>query len=192
MIFTISFSFQDVLGDYEMWFPDIVFATVSILYLLVFFSKIVFSEWTDKLRKFAFLPLVLFPIVWLIMSPLGLSFWGEKRVNSYVVGGWSKMMLAGGPVALQNDSVYLLEYTNNPEPDWQDLPSAIKKLDGWVEIDFEKQLVLVGTGSMFNMANEFGFIIREKNGALPIPDYLAGSDFYRIWRLADGVYFFSR
>jgi hypothetical protein len=187
MIFVITLPLP---SDLQFYFPDIFFGFLTLLYL-VFFVVIAHSDWTDIQKRYTFAPLMVLPLIWALMSPLGLSYYG-KRVNSYVVGGWSRMMLAGGPTTLRNDSVYLLENAIASEPDWQELPSSIKRLNGWVEVEFEKQLVLVGTGRMFNMANEFGFIIQKEKATFAIPNYLESSDSFRIWKLADGVYLFDR
>jgi hypothetical protein len=96
IIFTISFLAHSLPNDLEQWLPDILFGVATIFYL-AFFTKITQTDWPNKQIRFAFLPLVVFPLIWLLMSPLGLSFFGEKRMNSYVIGGWSRMMFAGGP-----------------------------------------------------------------------------------------------
>jgi hypothetical protein len=80
----------------------------------------------------------------------------------------------------------------NEEPTDSEIPISIKKLGYWVMIEQDKKVLLVGIGHMFNMADEFGFIIQNDNRSLPIPNYLARSEFYRIWKLADSIYFFEQ
>jgi hypothetical protein len=187
MVFIVSLLLP---GDLGLYFPDIVFGLATLFYL-AYTIKIARADWTKKQKRFAITPLVIFPLIWALMIPLGLSFYGMKRVNSCAIGGWSRMVLSGGADTIRSDGYDLLN-SSNEYPSDNEIPSSIKKLGYWVEIEQVSKVLLVGIGRVSGMSDEFGYIIYNGSKPLPIPQYLADSEFYRIWKLADGVYFFEQ
>ncbi|HUH97308.1 MAG TPA: hypothetical protein VLZ89_08130 [Anaerolineales bacterium] len=177
-------------GDLGFYFPDIAFGLATLFYL-AFFVKIIGADWADKEKRFAFAPLVIFPLIWVLMSPLGLSYNGLKRGNSLVVGGWSRMILAGGADQIRVDGYTLLRSPNEYPADGE-IPPSIRELGSWVEIEQDNKILLVGVEGVVGMDDEFGYIIYDKDKSLPLACYLAASEYYRIWKFADGVYFFER
>lgn len=173
-----------------VYVTDVLFLLAFLCYL-AYFMIVVRKKWTTKQKRLALFPLVAFPIFWLALLPIGTTRI-ERRINSFSIGGWTRMMFAGGSTIIRSDGIKLLESTNQEEPDMDEWPSSIKILGGWVVVEKDKQLLLVGIGRMFNMADEFGFIIPKETGETPIPRYLEKSEFYRIWKIADGIYFFER
>ncbi|MCP4143595.1 MAG: hypothetical protein GY755_25465 [Chloroflexi bacterium] len=188
MVFVITLPFNAILGFY---FPDTVFIIITISYLAFFFSKPIQTGWADKQKRLAFSPLVIFPLIFLIMSPLGLFYYGQKRVNSNVVGGWTRLILAGGVDVIRADSSELLKSSNEYPAD-EEILASIEKLGYWTKIEQDKKILLVGVGRLFNMADEFGYIIQDDNKPLQLPDYLERSEFYRIWKFSEGIYFFEQ
>jgi hypothetical protein len=169
---------------------DYIFLFFYLIYL-TYFITIIRKNWSLQQKRLSLFPLIAFPLFWLGMFPIGATNI-ERHINSYSIGGWSRMMFAGGAEIIRDDGIKILENTRQESPAFENLPSAIKKLGGWVWIEQDKQLVLVGIGRMSGMSDEFGFIIQGEIGAVPIPHYIENSQFYKIWKLADGIYFFER
>lgn len=169
---------------------DFLFLLFFICYL-IYYVVVIRKNWTIEQKKLALFPLFIFPIFWLALLPIGVTNI-ERHINSFPIGGWSRMMFAGGPKTIKEDGIKLLESTKQEYPEDEELPPSIKKLGYWVKVERDKQLLLVGIGRMFNMADEFGFIIQKENGKTPIPHYLEKSEFYRVWKIADGIYFFEQ
>jgi hypothetical protein len=198
IVFTISLPFYllafAVLGNENSlivaYVIDILFLLAFLGYL-VYFMGIIRKKWSPNQTRLALVPLVVLPMLWFALLPIGATKI-ERRINSFSIGGWTRMMFAGGSTIVRSDGIKLLESTNQEEPGMDEWPSSIKNLGGWVVAEKDKQLLLIGIGRMFNMADEFGFIIPKEIGETPIPRYLEKSQFYRIWKIADGIYFFER
>lgn len=100
-------------------------------------------------------------------------------------------MLAGSPTRVRQEAMQLLNSTREERPDWSELPPSIKKLRGWVGVEHENRLVIIGLGRMFNMADEFGFVFQETDNGEPSSTYLESYDFQKFWKLAEGVYLYE-
>jgi len=178
-----------VFGDVAFYTPDILFATVLALYL-VYYLRVGRYEINEKHKKLAYLPLIALSFVFIVMIPLGFTS-RDRHVNSFPVGGWSRLMMAGGPSRVREEALQLLNSTKEERPDWSEIPPTLKRLGGWVGVEHENRLVIVGLGRMFNMADEFGFVFQEEDSGEPNPAYLERFDFQRFWKLAEGVYFYE-
>jgi hypothetical protein len=171
------------------YMADVLFLLVFLCYI-AYFVRVITKKWSAEHKKVAVFPLIAFPIFWLALLPIGATKI-ERHVNAFSIGGWSRVMFAGGPKMVREGGIKLLESVKQGQPTDEEIPPSIDKLGYWVQIEHDPKLVLVGAGQMFGMADAFGFIIPEENGRVPLPHYLEESEFYRIWKIADGVYFFE-
>ncbi len=188
-IFPVNLIIFGLSPNYWEWFPDIVFGSLLFIYLI--YSLLAYRHnWTKTQKRFILAPFAIVIFTWLITAPLGVTFW-NKRVNSFPVGAWSRMMLAGGPDIIQKDGLSLLAISSSANLAKDKIPPSILKLGSWTEIEDEDHLLLVGIPPMNHMAGQFGYIICLENGQTPIPHRLARSGNYRIRKLSNGIYFFE-
>jgi len=115
---------------FDFWIPDLVFLIIFGMYL-VFYLKVVRQKWLSVYAKFARMPSIIFPIIWVLLLPLGFTYFG-RGINASVVGGWSRLMLAGGPSVVRTESMGRLESGSESSLSYSDLPPALQKWDiGW-------------------------------------------------------------
>lgn len=188
----IAFSLSDV-GEngmnYYIFLGDIVFAVVVVVYL-IFCMKNYWMEDNLKKRRIYSLPLVVFLILFVITLPLGINA-NARHFNSFILGGRTLLMFAGGTSHVRDEAIEMMKQTTDENPSESELPSTLKRLNGWVEIEHDNHLVIVGFGRAYGMADEFGLILLEDLHSEPNSRYINSLDFHRLWKLEDGVYFYQ-
>ncbi len=171
---------------------DIVFGLITILYIL-YFVRVARSQSATRQKTLVLLPLLILLVVWASMIPLGYSFSGEKRFNSYAIGGWSRIMLAGGPAILKAEAVELLNSTDEYQygiVPASKAPPSLQKLGRLVIEEKDKGLVLVTDGIIMLIGDEFGYIIHDSRLPWVVPERLMYSRNVRIWQVGEDVYFY--
>lgn len=168
---------------------DYLFLVVFLFYL-TYYVRVVRFEPADTQKRFAATPLIIFPLLFVLMIPLGFTT-VDRRVNSYPVGGKSLLMMAGGATTVRDEAIQLMNSSTAKEPSWSELPPALQKIRGFVVIEHDRKTVVLGLGRAYSLADEFGFIFQTDNDAKPNSLYLERFDFHRYWKLADGVYFYE-
>ncbi|MDY7041454.1 MAG: hypothetical protein SVX38_11380 [Chloroflexota bacterium] len=137
------------------------------------------------------IPLVLLPLMWGVVYPPGVTY-SDRRVSSFKMGGWTRVMWAGGPSKMRREALELIDTssgTSSPEPEW---PASIKALGAiHVRVDREARIVDVAIPPSTPYSDQFGFLIQDVD--TPTPTVVGGSegDEYRIWQLADGIYLYE-
>lgn len=169
--------------------PDIFFGLMFFIYV-VYYLKVIRQTQTEIYKKIAITPLIIFPLFFIIMSPVGHTFF-ERGINAYEIGGQSRLMLAGGSTVVRKEGLELLKSTTDTSIEQSALPSSLKKLGYWAVLEHENKLVIIGAGRLFNMADQFGFIIQEHSDPKPSPKYAENYDYFKLWELSDGIYLFE-
>lgn len=101
-------------------------------------------------------------------------------------------MQAGGHFVVKEEAVNFMDNTLQSSPPQSEWPPSLQKLGNWMRIEHDNQLVIVGIGKMFNMADEFGFIIQKEGNYEPKPHYFGQTEYVKLWELEDGIYLFQR
>ena len=186
-VFALPFSFR--LGDTNIRFPDTLFWIIFLAYL-AYYYLVIRHEAEQRSKKLALLPLLIFPLLFILLIPLGMNSL-DRRINSFPLGGWSLLMMAGGPEKVRGEAIQLLDTTTEERPSDSELPISLQIVGGWVGLEHDHHVVVLGRGRMAGMADEFGFIFQKDVTAEPSAHYLERFDFQRFWKLADGVYFYE-
>ena len=173
---------------------DVAFGLVALLYI-AYLVTVLRSSRTRREKALAFLPLAILPLIWAAMSPLRQSVYGQEVESAYVAGGWTRMMLAGGPAAIRAEALDLLA---SPEQDAlhttipdSEVPPSLRKLGDWVSVQRDYGLVLVGIKPVAAGGNEFGYMIQAGRTPLSIPWFFEYASNLRVWKIAEGIYFFE-
>ena len=171
--------------------PGIAAGLVALLYL-AYLVRVVRSQQSRRAKRVAFLPLLMLALIGAATIPLRASFHGE---SAYVAGGWTRMMLSGGPAAVRAEALDLLA---SPEEDAvhttvprSDVPPSLRKLGDSVSVQRDYGLVLVGIKPIAAGANGFGYMIHAGRTPLSIPWFFQFASNLRVWKIAEGVYFFE-
>ncbi|MDH5507773.1 MAG: hypothetical protein OEZ02_11195 [Anaerolineae bacterium] len=167
-----------------------IMALIMFIGYILYFGVTIRPNGGEKDVKFARNSLVLLSLIWIIMSPMGITYM-DRTMGGYPIGGWSRIILAGGPSEVRRDTSALINSEKQEGETIYELPDSLDGLGYWAKIEREKNIVYVGLGSMFNMADEFGYIIQAEDGPLVIPNYF-DDDWYRTWKIFDGIYLFER
>ncbi len=100
------------------------------------------------------------------------------------------MTLSGGPEKLIKDSKgFIQSASENPENFI--VPLSLKGLGRPIGIDPNMSMAIFVIGSAGGYADSFGYIVGPNYDCFTVPDYLNYLEFYRIWKMADGVCFYE-
>jgi hypothetical protein len=116
----------------------------------------------------------------------------NQRVSSFVIGGQTRILWAGGLETVKGDALALLnQHPNDGSVGFDSWPSSLKTLGAVrVEIDNKTQSVIIyiEQAHIFD-PDQFGYvktIEKEVN-----PRILSREENNRLWKLGDGIYFFE-
>lgn len=185
----VAFPLALIFGEIALHAPDFLFIFFFACYTAYYFW---IGRHKNNVRQkyLALSPLIIFPLLFVVMLPLGFTAI-DRRVGSFPIGGWSRLVFAGGPSRVHEEAIWLLNNTEEQQPDRSKVPPALKRLGGWITIEHENDLVILRLGRTSGMADEFGFVFQETDTDEPGSDYLAEFNFLRFWKLADAVYFYE-
>jgi hypothetical protein len=172
---------------------DIIFAFIFTGYLL-FVIRVAPTARAIHVKRLATTPLIVIPILWLVLLPLGSTF-QDRRINSFPIGGWFRMYLTGHPDELKREAQELLASSIDKEYLYtykSELPPVLSQLGGWAKVDHQNRLVLIGIGSMSGISAEFGYIIRPETLQASHSKYMSDHKIAREWELTEGIYLFMR
>jgi len=134
------------------YFPELLFFGISAIYLVICFQNNRKAYTSKRLLRNAYYLPVFFLIIWLALTPLGYTFWGEKRVNSYFVGGWIRMTLSGGPEKLIKDSKGFIQSASET-PENFIVPLSLKGLGRPIGIDPNMSMAIFVIGSAWGICS---------------------------------------
>lgn len=185
----VAFPLALVFGEIALYAPDFFFLILFGFYSAYYF-RIGRHENGIRQKYLARSPLIVFPLLFVAMLPLGFTSI-DRRVGSFPIGGWSRLVFAGGPSRVHEEALWLLNNTDEQQPDRSELPPALKSLGGWVTIEHENDLVILSLGRSSGTADEFVFVFQNIDEGKPNSTYLAKFDFQRFWKLFDAIYFYE-
>lgn len=116
----------------------------------------------------------------------------NQRVNSFALGGQTKILWAGGIETIRNDALLLLNVDSDDEG-WissELWPNSLRRLDtDGIKIDKETQsiLIYIEKAHLFD-PDKFVYVITYN---LDPTSYIKKENDYRFWQLGEGVYFFQ-
>lgn len=159
----------------------------------VYFAITLRRKWSLKYRVLVTIPLVILPLTWRVMYPPGITT-TDRRISSFAIGGWMRVMWAGGPSKVRNDALNLVDATSYSVPPKSEWPASIRALGAtYVEVHKGSRTanVYIPRQNVF-FADQFGFLIRDAGAPAPdVNHYADAINGYRLWKLADGVYLYE-
>ncbi len=187
-IFAIKLPILRLSENWGVFIFDVAPELIFLLFLFYLF-KVIRKQWTGKQRR----PALIFIGACCLLCGAMLSLgWTStaRRVNTFRIGGWTRLMWSGGASHVRTEALEFMRETTQADPPKSDWPLSLQKLGYWMRIEHDNQLMLVGLGRVIGMAEEFGFVIQDPNMPTPQPHYLESDEYLRLWKLADGIYFF--
>jgi hypothetical protein len=175
--------------EFAVYAPDVVFLIFFLTYIFFFF-KTLRTETTGFQKKIATSCLFVFPLLFIVMLPLGATS-SDRHINSFALGGWSLLGIKGGAAEIREESIRLFNSTTKEDLSGSELPSTLREIGGWAKLEHDNGVIVLDYSRMFNMADKFGFVFQVKPNERPYSRYVNGSYFHRYWKLADGVYLFE-
>lgn len=176
------------------FFWEILF--VGSLILLLLFVLVSFKQKASRNKKFLFTSCAvgLMLLFWAIYPDFATAeFLGTKqRFSFFEIGGQTRLLWAGGAKTVRTDALLLLSQETDKDgfvrqDQWA---ASLRKLGVyWIQVERETQSVIIFIPrTAFFDAAQFGYLISAK----PEPDPGAlHADWYRVWKRAEGIYFFQ-
>jgi hypothetical protein len=214
--------FTFALGIVSLFLPhlsgwgEIVFPSIAYFFLILYYAWSLFllfaltflglsfvlafvKGWSRQQRKTSLILLVILLLAWQTVYPLWMTLLGDsgflattRRVDSFPLGGRTRLIWAGGANNVRNDALTLLEVTsdegrNIPSSEW---PQTLRRLGiTRISIDQETQTVIMYIPSAhFFDPDTFGYI--ACTCGVPDPEVLH-ADGYRSWQITEGLTFFE-
>lgn len=177
----LSRIWQDV---FLLWGREwiLVFFMVQMIYICVAF----FKKWPLKIRGLIVLLAVVYLSVWWVSYPVNTTG-TDRRIDAFSLGGWTRLILAGGPVRVQQEALDFLDAASSPTPPISECPSSLQALGiSSVQIDKVLGTMKAYIHSRGTYSDQFGYIIQATNA--PVPQIFRE---HRIWKLANGIYLFE-
>jgi len=144
-----------------------------------------------KYKIYVAIPLVILPLMWGVLRLPGLTY-TNRRISSFKIGGWTRMMWAGGPSKVRGDALELIDASSDEAPPESEWPASIRALGAIrIEVDRKSRALDVAIPPATPYSDQFGFLIQDVESPVPrIVDGPLGGG-HRIWKLADGIYLYE-
>lgn len=181
--------------SYELWgllllwglLKLAAFAVHCIYSIFVFFRR-----GPLKYKIYVAVPLVILSLMWGVLCLPGLTY-TDRRVNSFKIGGWTRVVWAGGPSKVREEALELIDTSSDAEPPESKWPASIRALGAIrVRVNKESRTLDVAIPTATPYSDQFGFLIRDAES--PVPKIAEGpyGGGHRIWQLADGIYLYEK
>jgi len=139
------------------------------------------------------IPIVMLMCISYLLYPTGVTR-THRRIDSFQLGAQTRVMWAGGPSKIREDAFTLLTTAPEASPPPSEWPDSINALGAsYVEINKKERVIQVQIPRRHAFyADQFGYLILDKNAiGSPSMDLLEQYG-NRIWKIADGIYLYER
>lgn len=162
------------------------------LYVLCFLVYCILHHkvWPRSLQKQRLILIVVLPLLWLMVLPVGSTYYVRLR-NSYELGGYLYLAYAGGAEQVRKDASALLYSDIEGKVRQADIPDTLARFYSPVVVDQEQELVRVYLGSRCGMCGSWQYLIFDDRGGTWMPDFINPSD-ASTYRLSEGIYLIHR
>ena len=171
------------------------FSIADILFPIIFLSYIIYyirfprTEISGIQKKIAISPMVVFPILFIISIPLGITS-DKRQTNSLMLGGKALLMTKGGSATIRDEALQLMNSSEKEILVGAELPPLLRELGEKAIIESDNKVILIGEHRMINFPYGFGFMFQAETDSEPYSQYGMEHAFSRYLKLADGVYLY--
>jgi hypothetical protein len=162
-------------------FTLVAFLSFLIQGVYLFFAF--YKKWSRNRKILIGMCLIMLTLMWSIAIPNV-----TMRIRCFPVGGWTRIMWAGGASKVRREALHLLDTASHGATSRSEWPDSFKALGAvGVMVDKETYTVNVSIYRQDHFADQFGFLIQKEDA--PIPKI---AHEHRIWKLANGIYFYEQ
>lgn len=174
------------LWSWAFFLWDVKWMWLFVAIQCIFFLVALMRNWSRRKQGVTLALLLILVLMWQVIYPPTVSH-TTRRIDAFSIGGWTRMMWAGGPQKIQDAAKSLVDTALSSSPPKTEWPLSIKMLGAsYIEIDTSTSTVDVYLPRKNTLADQFGFLIQTADEK---PTQILGE--HRIWPLADGVYFYE-